>query len=316
MLCWKKPLSKLKRPKHSSPTHQSALNAHPDQAKYYTSCHYASAPVMGRPLETSLRGGRAETHVLNGACLQHSPYHQQHDHRHLLVPHAHAHGHGSHDHLIAPLLTPGQAAAAAARQGELPVPPGTRCVLNYRPLDGEYTSSSASQTNSDKSHIYESINGDVHYNTSLRNGSVGGVYQAHGGGGGDPRVTTLGDADFCECECAAHFDYDPPGVLDGYYSDRSTQTLPIRHLRHVVRDQESPFAPPFSFDIDDSSQAAAAARPDSRLSNRSRRRTSSGSHYSDRSFGYRDGQKRNIPALHPNYFDPPDPEPPEPVQFS
>ena len=42
-----------KRPKHSSPTHQSSLSAHPDNAKYYTSCHYASAPVMPRPLEVS-----------------------------------------------------------------------------------------------------------------------------------------------------------------------------------------------------------------------------------------------------------------------
>lgn len=49
-----------KRPKHSSPSHQSALNAHPDNAKYYTSCHYASAPVMTRPLEVSVGESRRE----------------------------------------------------------------------------------------------------------------------------------------------------------------------------------------------------------------------------------------------------------------
>lgn len=312
-----------KRPKHSSPTHQTALTSHPDQAKYYTSCHYASAPVMGRPLETSLRGGRAETHVLNGACIHNSPYHQQHEHR-LLLQHAHAHGHGSLDPLT-PLIVAGQASTSGSvRQGELPVPPGARCVLTYRRLDGNYTSSSASQTNSERSHIYESIHSEGPYD-SIKNGSIAGSVYAPGCGdprlvNGDPRLATPVDADFCECECAAHLDFDVPVQLEGYYSDRSTQTqtLPIRHLRHVVSlGQDSPFSapqPPFSFDIDDS--ASQAARPDSRLSNRSRRRTSSGSHYSDRSFGYREGGKRSIPALHPNYFDPPDPEPPEPVQFT
>lgn len=275
--------------------------------------------------QTTLCGNRTETRVMNGTCShQLSPYHQQHEHHPLVTPQhgprAH-HAHCSHAHLT-PLLVNANGQTSVVRQGDLPLPP-SRSLLSYRRLDagGEYTSSSAaSQTNSDRSHTYESIS-DGHFAEALRNGMAG----VGGGGGpgpgegmvvglyahGDPRMATLVDPDFCDCECSARFDYDAGGQGDGYCSDRSAQTLPVRHFRHVMRDQESPFGGPYSFDIEDS---AHAGRPDSRLSNRSRRRTSSGSHYSDRSFGgYREGQKRNIPALHPNYFDPP--EPPAPDTF-
>ncbi|KAK7103159.1 uncharacterized protein [Littorina saxatilis] len=336
-----------KRPKNSSPSHQSALNAHPDNAKYYTSCHYASAPVMPRPLETTLCGNRTQTRLLNGdlgggggscSSRQLSPYHQQHEHRPLVTPthHPHVHAH-CHTHLTPLLISANGSPAVALRQGDLPLPP-SRSILSYRRLQdggggvgpgGEYTSSSAaSQTNSDRSHTYESI-GDGHYPPpeSLRSAMVS-AGPAHGVGSGvgvglytngDSRVATLVDPDFCDCECGGqHYDYGHSD-LDGYYSDRgAAQTLPIRHFRHVVRDQDSPYggsvgAGPYSFDIEDS--GGQGGRPDSRLSNRSRHRTSSGSHYSDRSFGgYREGQvKRPIPALHPNYFDPP--EPPAPDTF-
>lgn len=173
---------------------------------------------------------------------------------------------------------------------------------SYRKIDNDYAPSSASQTYSDRSHIYESI-GDGEYVDSLKTGSSSGVY-APGSGVGVPTMATLCDADFCNCECATHYDYGAAANQDGYYSDRSTQTLPIRHLRHVI-DQESPFAGHLSSDFDES----FLKRPDSRLSIRSRGRTSTGSHCSDRSVTYQDGQRRRIPALHPNYFDPPEPEP-------
>ncbi|XP_076442745.1 uncharacterized protein LOC143281421 [Babylonia areolata] len=337
-----------KRPKNSSPTHNSALNAHPDNAKYYTSCHYASAPVMSRPSETTLCGNRTETRLLNGTCShQLSPYHQQHEHHPLVTPQHVPHCSHAHTHLT-PLLVNVNGQTTVLRQGEVPtLAPAGRGMLSYRRLEGgggggDYTSSSAaSQTNSDRSHTYESI-GDGHFPDVLKNGVVvgggGGMVGGCGGGGGvgmglvsppfpDPRRTT---PDFCDCDCgaaaaaaaAAHLDLDPAGMLtlDGYYNDRctQTQTLPVRHFRHVIRETgavaggEPPnFGGPYSFDIEDSPHNGP--RPDSRLSNRSRRRTSSGSHYSDRSLGggYREGQKRNIPALHPNYFDPPEPAAPD-----
>ncbi|KAL8619933.1 hypothetical protein ACOMHN_015215 [Nucella lapillus] len=312
-----------KRPKNSSPTHQSALTAHPDTAKYYTSCHYASAPVMARPLETTLCGSRTETRLLNGSCAhQMSPYHHQHgDHPPLLTPQLvtsqHV-THCAHTHLT-PLLVNVSGQTSVARHGtDLPLSAPTRGLLTYRRLEGggggEYTSSSgASHSNSDRSHTYESIGDGTQLTDAFKNG-VGGV-------GGHLSLIPHTDLqraapDFCDCDCSAHLDLDTGSLaLDGYYNDRGTQTLPVRHLRHVVRDTDpSPqtFGGPYSFDIEDSSHGP---RPDSRLSNRSRRRTSSGSHYSDRSFGggYREGQKRTIPALHPNYFDPP--EPPAPDTF-
>ena len=281
--------------------------------------------------QTTLCGSRTETRVMNGTCShQLSPYHQQHEHHPLVTPQhgprAH-HAHCSHGHThLTPLLVNANGQTSVLRQGDLPLPP-SRSLLSYRRLDGaggDYTSSSAaSQTNSDRSHTYESI-GDGAFAEALRNGVAGGGVPGPGEGmvvgiyaHGDPRVAALVDPDFCDCECAAHFDgYDGGGgggPGDGYCSDRSAQTLPVRHFRHVMRDQDSPFGGPYSFDIEDSG-GHSAGRPDSRLSNRSRRRTSSGSHYSDRSYGgYREGQKRNIPALHPNYFDPP--EPPAPDTF-
>ena len=358
-------------------------------------------------LQTTLCGSRTETRVhQNGACSHQgmSPYHQQHEHHPLVTPqhgprarhahcahghahHAHGHAHHGHTHLT-PLLVNAAGQTSVLRPGggggDLSLPP-SRSLLSYRRLDGggggggggvgaagEYTSSSAaSQTNSDRSHTYESI-GDGPFSAaaeSLRNGmAVGGGGGGGAGGGGmvvglyahgDPRMASpllVADPDFCDCECSggggAHLlDFDPAGVavggvaqVDGYYSDRgAAQTLPIRHFRHLAagssRDQDSPFGSggggggcgPYSFDIEDSGGGSGSGpgRSDSRLSNRSRRRTSSGSHYSDRSFGggggvggsggssaggYREGGlKRNIPALHPNYFDPP--EPPAPDTF-
>lgn len=273
-----------------------------------------------------MRGDRPETRLLTSACSHPAPYHEQclHVQRHVHP----AGGRSSHEALIS-LMTGGGLSepqlpnAGPVRQGELPIPP-SRSVLSYRRLDGDYVSSSASQTNSDRSHIYESIGDGVE---SPRSAAYGGTEGSSGtyihhhdlsllGGQDDcsrcaPPAAVL--ADFCECDCGgvaqAHhtgmYDFSMlPGQLDGYYSDRSTQTLPIRPLRHA-RDQESPVGGQLGFDLDDPS------RSQSRLSNRSRRRTSSSSHHSDRSAGCRDsGHRRNIPALHPNYFDPP--EPPEP----
>jgi hypothetical protein len=186
----------------------------------------------------------------------------------------------------------------------------------------------------------------------------------------DPRATPYSEPEFCDCGCASSFGllHHFPGytltqaALDGYYSDRCTQTLPLRHFRPVVtsatptsvtggggtagavgvvgvlgnvnvteqRDQPSPFAPAFNFDGEENSnngggeetgvsganesQQSVSARPPSRQSNGSRRRTSSGSHYSDRSFGGSTVTRRNIPALHANYFDPPEPAEPDTFQ--
>ncbi|KAL8579966.1 hypothetical protein ACOMHN_035109 [Nucella lapillus] len=79
------------RSKASSPSHQSSLSAYQDNAKFYNSCHYASAPVLPRPLETRLHGSHTETRVVKGSS---SPYQHHHDHPHHDHPH---HDHPHHD---------------------------------------------------------------------------------------------------------------------------------------------------------------------------------------------------------------------------
>ncbi|XP_046567099.1 uncharacterized protein LOC124275564 isoform X1 [Haliotis rubra] len=243
----------------SSPSHQTALN--PGDSRYYTSCHYASAPVVPRQVETTLRGSRMETRVLNGDQLQ-QPY---------------------------PPLPPGERPYGQVRpEMGLPV---SNTFTNYRKLEGDYTPSTASQSNSDKSPIYEYIEDS----DSIR----------------DDRLSRHSRDVSAYCECQEH-GYNSQGYSsDGIYSDRGTQTtLPIRHFhrhdgRHDSRhERDIPYgSPQESFDIDDSSMS----RREARGGQRSRRRPGSGTSSHDSRHSYREGsQRRQIPALHPHYFCPPE----------
>ena len=257
---------------------------------------------------------------MNGTCShQLSPYH----HPLLSTCHHHHHHHPQHP---APVVVNAQGHSSLLRhKGEqLPLVlqrepmllkgeptatgSGTDSVLSYRRLDagGDYSCSSvASHSNSERSHTYESIGEGGHWPL--------GVPQPVGVTGPPSHRAT---PELCDCDCPSHLHLHLPAHLDGYYSDRSTQTLPVRPHRHVTREAES-MAGPYSFDIQDAGgEGSGGQRSDSRLSQRSRRRTSSGSHYSDRSGSAgRDGHcyRRHIPALHPNYFDPPEPPAPDPV---
>ncbi|XP_076464778.1 uncharacterized protein LOC143296632 [Babylonia areolata] len=371
------------RSKASSPSHQSALSAYPDNAKYYTSCHYASAPILPRPLETRLRGCQTETRVVKGASSsssssphqqhlspyhQHSPFHHYHHHRyeqHPLVTPTHTpprsqhhhHQHCSHHHhhtnqahfnpVIlhtndSPNNKPGGSAETAkfcGAGGGGGAAAGGAGGGGLDAASGYLSSSSASQTYSDRSHTYESI-GDVHCSGSVSSGmdKVSGgigfrVYaQGHprpcakdAGGGCGSVVGGSGGGKLCgnnlhnlhnhnlarldSCEGVG-------GGGGGYFAGSSdVPTLPIRPVRHVTEEGSSAGGSPGmeeEEEVEVVEEGCYAGRRQSTVSSGSRRRVSSvsSSHPSEGSAapgGYLDGvARRSIPALHPNYFDPPE----------
>ncbi|RUS80288.1 hypothetical protein EGW08_011972 [Elysia chlorotica] len=177
------------RSKSSSPSHQSSLTAHPDGTKYYTSCHYACAPVVGRQLQTSMNGERTETSVLPpsvtganghyqpGSYPQHSCVQANYEHHHLLIPH-HPHHHHHHRQLqqqAAPRLINTPYGPVPAHTSSIIVPnqhfsiPGQPLGYPYslRKLDGNAGGYSSTSGNSNSDPVYESIDSDSARHTSL-----------------------------------------------------------------------------------------------------------------------------------------------------
>ncbi|XP_059162784.1 uncharacterized protein LOC131946144 [Physella acuta] len=313
------------RAKPSSPSHQSSLTAHPDNAKYYTSCHYACAPVVGRQLQTSLNGDRLETSILppgaNNGHYQPGMYPQ-----HNCQQNYHLARHQPPRMINTPY---GQ---VPAHTSSLVVPHHLRY---YRKLDGAYSSSSIS--NSDRSPVYESI-GDadsVRERARGRDASMsecefcdcGGDHasdQSGYVGYQDPII--LGDnvghrAVYIDKQGRAYHDSgslispqpaeDPPGpcppmYMDGYYGDKCPQTLPLRPLRGQGKRDEAGLKEYPDIEHDEISPLKNQPEGEGKSDGPTRRRPSSGSCYSNNSSIYREGnyggQRRAIPALHPHYF--------------
>lgn len=191
------------RSKSSSPTHQSSLTAHPDGTKYYTSCHYACAPVVARQLQTSLNGDRAETSVLPpvvtganghyqpGSYPQHTCVQANYEHHHLLIPHHHHHYRHLQQQQPPPRLINTPYGPVPAHTSSIIVPnhhfsPGhLNHPYSLRKLDqgpGGYSSTSGG-SNSDP--VYESIDSD------------------------SARHTSLSEEGYCEyCDCGGHLSGD------------------------------------------------------------------------------------------------------------
>ncbi|KAK0050382.1 inactive histone-lysine N-methyltransferase 2E [Biomphalaria pfeifferi] len=305
------------RAKPASPSHQSSLTAHPDNAKYYTSCHYACAPVVGRQLQTSIHGDRLETSVVASTNNGNGHYQPGVYPQHTCQPVNYRLSHHQQPRLI---NTPyGQ---VPAHTSTLVIPHQLR-YNNYRKLDGAYSSSSIS--NSDRSPVYESI-GDAE---SVRERCTG----------------VRGDASECEfCECGGdhgseHSGYvryndpiiltgqpnvklsllshqqleDPPGpcppmYMDGYYSDKCPQTLPLRPIRSQSKteDEYSEIEPDEVLPLNQKNSTNQNEADEGGKSDLLRGQPSSGSCYSSNGSHYKDGnysgQRRVIPALHPHYF--------------
>ncbi|KAK6182184.1 hypothetical protein SNE40_009922 [Patella caerulea] len=116
----------------SSPNHQTALNPGAEP-KYYSTCHYSPPSVYSRQSETSVRGNKTETRLLQHYYPPISPY--------ALHPDDRRYAH-----------------VAQVRDLQLPV---SNSFTNYRKLpDGDYTPSSGASQYSDRSPIYEYIDSD------------------------------------------------------------------------------------------------------------------------------------------------------------
>lgn len=250
----------------------------------------------GLALQTTMRGSRPETRVVNGVNGVNG-------------------GPG-----VLPVPPPGEGSSSAMAPGayggqpprpdlRLPVGPGGLASYRKLPDPTEYTSSSASQSNSDKSPIYESI-GD---SDSMRDDFRSRCSREVMAGG------------YCECQDPNYYQLEDPPYQE-YYADHGAQTLPLRPLP-VTRDAMYP-QHVAKYDPD---EAIVQPRTPSRHSTRSRHRLSSGSGENRRSWredpyrreepyrredlyrrdvdAYRreDPYRRNIPALHPNYFAPASP---------
>ncbi|CAG5127938.1 unnamed protein product, partial [Candidula unifasciata] len=327
------------RAKPSSPSHQSSLTSHPDNAKYYTSCHYACAPVVARQLQTTLSGDRAHTSVIpSGSNATNGHYHPgSYPQRNCQQINYHR---SRHHQFQQPCLIITPYGQVPAHTSSLVVPQHSRYgPSHYRKFDGTYSSSSV--TNSDRSPVYESI-GDT---DSIRERARG-------------RGTSLSECEFCDCGgdhcsdqsgytgyhdpvvlgehqalgdvsrdksgqtvirgysdsgsvCLSQAHEDPPApcppmFIDGYYGDKCPQTLPLRPLRcnsERADDKPSDYA---DIDHDELSplkrKNSSSQNADNEDDKPTRRRPSSGSCYSNNSSHYREGQRRAIPALHPNYF--------------
>ncbi|BFZ07056.1 hypothetical protein BsWGS_10094 [Bradybaena similaris] len=315
--------------KPASPSHQSSLTAHADNAKYYTSCHYACAPVVPRQIQTSLNGDRPETSVLPpGPATTNGHYHPgtypQHNCQQINY-------HRSLHHQLQQqpqrlINTPyGQ---VPAHTSSLIVPQHSRYASgHYRKLDGAYSSSSIS--NSDRSPVYESI-GDA---DSIRERGRG-------------RDACASECEFCECSGDHNSDqvgytgyqdpivygdqhvhssvyidksgqpivrayHDPgsiysphakvessgscpPMFMDGYYGDRCPQTLPLRPLRnHLARDggKTSDYPEIEPNELSPLKRKNSSNHSEADLDGKSdiRRRPSSGSCYSNGSSHYKEG---------------------------
>ncbi|CAL1548337.1 unnamed protein product [Lymnaea stagnalis] len=273
------------RAKPSSPSHQSSLTAHPDNAKYYTSCHYACAPVVGRQLQTSLHGDRLETSIIPpGTNLPNGHYqpgiYPQHSCQQINY-------HLAHHQQPRLINTPyGQ---VPAHTSSLVVPQHLRYnASHYRKLDGAYSSSSIS--NSDRSPVYESIgdaesvrergaggdmsecefcecggdhiseqSGYVKYNDPIiLEGHSGdhhrGSYKDKAGHSSGRGFSDKGSTSRCYQDqgllISHQPDEDPPGpcpplYMDGYYGDKCPQTLPLRPMRGQAKKREEGSAPKY-----------------------------------------------------------------------
>ncbi|XP_012935828.1 uncharacterized protein LOC101861567 [Aplysia californica] len=198
------------RAKPASPSHQSSLTAHPDNAKYYTSCHYACAPVVARQLQTTLQGDRTETRVVpasasgatssttsatvNGGhyypgsypqhdCQQVNYHHHHHHPSHISNALLHQQQQQQQQQQQPPRLINTPYGQVPAHTSSLVVPQHSRYApSHYKKLDGGVYNSSSSCT-SDRSPVYESI-GD---NDSIRERCRGA------------RDTSVSECEFCEC---------------------------------------------------------------------------------------------------------------------